>query len=92
LEKIKNERLMFVLGEAWFTVSCNANIQNNKYCYSENPNAVHEIPLHDLKIRVWCAVSAHRIIGPTVFEVTIKFQLLHFVNSDTILQVSASNR
>jgi hypothetical protein len=78
---------MFFLDEAWFTVSSSANIQNNKYWYSENQRA-----LHDLKIRVWCAVSAHKIIGPTVFEGTMKYQLLHLFNCDTVLQGITSNR
>jgi hypothetical protein len=29
----------------------------------ENPHAVHEVPLHDLNVGVWCEISAGRIIG-----------------------------
>jgi len=39
---------------------------------SENPNAVHEEPLHSEKIGVWCGMSRQRIIGPIFFEETIK--------------------
>ena len=39
---------------------------------SENPNAVHEEPLHSEKIVIWCGMSRQRIIGPIFFEETIK--------------------
>ena len=39
---------------------------------SENPNAVHEEPLHSEKIGVWCGMSRQRKIGPIFFEETIK--------------------
>jgi hypothetical protein len=47
------------------------NSQNNSYCSTENPHSIHEVPLHDVKIRVWCAVIMHRIIGPVFFQETI---------------------
>jgi hypothetical protein len=50
--------------EAWFELSGNVNSQNIRYWCSENPYAVHEVPLHDLEVGFWCAVSAHKIIGP----------------------------
>jgi hypothetical protein len=34
------------------------------YWSTENPHAVHEVSLHDLKRGVWCIVSMWRIIGP----------------------------
>jgi hypothetical protein len=46
-------------------------IQNNRYWSAENPHSIHEVPLHDVKIGVWCAISAHRIIGPVFFQETI---------------------
>jgi hypothetical protein len=42
-----------------------------RYWSTENPHAVHEVPLHDLKVGVWCAISARRIIGPVFFHETI---------------------
>ena len=39
---------------------------------SENPNTVHEEPLHSEKIGVWCGMSRQRIIGLNFFEETIK--------------------
>jgi hypothetical protein len=29
---------------------------------------VHDNPLHDLKVRIWCAVSLHKIVGLVFFE------------------------
>jgi hypothetical protein len=34
---------------------------------SENPRAIHEEPLHSVKIGVWCAVSRVLIVGPVIF-------------------------
>jgi hypothetical protein len=45
--------------EAWFHLSGHWD--------TENPHAVHEVPLHDEKVGVWCAVSGRRIIGPIFF-------------------------
>ena len=33
-----------------------------------NARLIHKIPLHDVKIGVWCAVSATRIIRPIIFS------------------------
>jgi len=38
---------------------------------SENPNAIHEEPLHSEKIGVWCVMSRRSIIGPIFFDATI---------------------
>jgi len=38
---------------------------------SENPNAIHEEPLHSEKIGVWFGMSRRRIIGPIFFDATI---------------------
>jgi hypothetical protein len=35
---------------------------------TENPHAVHETPLHRVKIGLWCTVSRPRIFGPIFFE------------------------
>jgi hypothetical protein len=41
--------------------------QNNRYWRTENPYAVHEVPFHDIKVGVWCAVSTQGIIGAMFF-------------------------
>jgi hypothetical protein len=50
--------LTFYSDEVWFISSGSVNSQNNKYWSTENPHAVHEEPMHDLKVGVWCANSA----------------------------------
>ncbi|PNF28643.1 hypothetical protein B7P43_G08721, partial [Cryptotermes secundus] len=32
---------------------------------------LHEKPLHCQKIRVWCAVSCHQVVGPIFFDTTV---------------------
>jgi hypothetical protein len=34
------------------------------YWSSHNPHLTHEVLLHPVKVDVWCAVSARRIVGP----------------------------
>jgi hypothetical protein len=38
------------------------------YWSSINPRQTFEVPLHDQKIGVWCAITASRIVGPIVSE------------------------
>lgn len=63
--------LTFFTDEAWFTLRGRVNSQNNRYWSQENPHDFHELPLHDSKIGVWCAVSENRILGPIFYEETI---------------------
>jgi hypothetical protein len=62
---------VFYTDEAWFHLSGYVNSQNNRYWSAENPHSIHEVPLHDVKIGVWCAISAHRITGPEYLQETI---------------------
>ena len=57
-------RLILFSDEAWFHFNGYISSQNNRYCSQDNPHRIHEIPLHDEWIRVWCAVNGYRIIGP----------------------------
>jgi hypothetical protein len=63
--------MFFMTDEAWFHLSGYVNSQNSRYWATENPNELHEQPLHDQKIGVWCGVSATRIIGPIFFDSTV---------------------
>ena len=74
-----NPLLYFMSDEAWFHISGYVNSQNTRYWSSENPHVIHETPLHDLKIDVWCAVSGTKIVGPIFFEST--------VNTDVYLHI-----
>jgi hypothetical protein len=60
--------LVFYTDEAWCHLSGYVNSQNNRYWSAENQHSVHKVPFHDVKIGVWCAISAHRIIGPVFFR------------------------
>jgi hypothetical protein len=47
-------QLLFITDEARFHVTCFVNSQNTRIWSEENPYAVHQIPLHD--IRLGCGV------------------------------------
>ena len=54
--------------EAHFHVNGNVNKQNMRYWAPANPRQLHQRPLHDPKVRVWCTVKATKLIGPYFFE------------------------
>ena len=60
-----------VTDEAWFHLSGYVNSQNSRHWAIENPHVIHESPLHPVKIGVWCAISAQRIVGPIFFNQTV---------------------
>jgi hypothetical protein len=64
---ILDPKLTFFTDEAWFHLSWYINAQNNRYWSSINPRQTFEVPLHDQKIGVWCAITASRIVGPIFF-------------------------
>jgi len=38
-----------------------------QWCF-KNSHAFHKFALHGLKVKVWCAVNAHKIIRPVVLK------------------------
>jgi hypothetical protein len=44
---------------------------NNRYCSLQNSNLTHEVPLHPVKVSVWYAEGARRIVVPVIFSETI---------------------
>jgi hypothetical protein len=64
-------QLTFCCNEAWFHLQGYINMQNNRYWSSQNPHLTHEAVLHPVKVSVWCALSAGRILGPLFFNKTI---------------------
>jgi hypothetical protein len=58
--------------------------QNNRYWSAGSPMLNHEVPLHDEKVHVWCAMSASRIIGSISCSETINLHL-YVTHCDTIL-------
>jgi hypothetical protein len=47
------------------------NTENIRYWSSQNPHLRYKVPLHPVKVGVWCAVSARRTAGPVLFNETI---------------------
>jgi len=58
----------YFLDKTWFTLNGNVNSQNNIYWCFKNPHAFHEVAVHDLKVGIWCAVSACKNLGPMFFK------------------------
>jgi hypothetical protein len=61
----------FFSDEAVCALKGNVNSQSNRFNVQENRCAVYSFPLHDLKLGVWCTVSAYKFIGPVFFKETI---------------------
>jgi hypothetical protein len=55
---LHDPELVFYSFEAWVTLKGSINSQNNIYWSTGTPHAVHELPLHVLKVGVWCVISA----------------------------------
>jgi hypothetical protein len=66
-----NSQLLFITNEAYFHLSGYVNARNTRIWNDKYPHSVHQIPLHDTKIGVWCAVSARQIIGPIFYHETV---------------------
>lgn len=54
--------------EAHFWLSGFVNKQNCRIWSDENPQEIHQVPLHPEKVTVWCALWSGGIIGPYFFE------------------------
>ena len=50
--------LILFSDEVRFYLSRHVDLQNNKNWSARNPVLIHEVPLHSMKVSVWCAVSA----------------------------------
>lgn len=59
---------VFMSDEAHFHLDGYVNVQNCRYWASENPQELHQRPLHSLKVTVWCCISKLGIVGPYFFE------------------------
>ncbi|KAL4107251.1 hypothetical protein QTP88_017631 [Uroleucon formosanum] len=68
LFEVNDDMLLFMSDEAHFHLDGFVNKQNCHYYAAENPQSLHERPLHSPKVTVWCAVSKKLIIGPYFFE------------------------
>ena len=54
--------------EAHFHLNGQVNTHNCHILESENPRAIHQVPLHPPKVTVWCGFTATFVIGPYFFE------------------------
>jgi hypothetical protein len=57
--------------DVWFHLPGYVITQNNHYWSSQNPHLTHEVPLHPVKVGVWCAVSARRVLGSLFCNETV---------------------
>ena len=62
------EMFMFFSDEAYFYLRLPINKQNNRYWGDTDQLYTVEVPLHDEKVLVWCAISASKCIGPYFFD------------------------
>lgn len=61
-------RQIIMSDEAHFSLNGAVNKQNCRFYAIENPQIIHEVPLYDQKVTVWCGVCAGMVIGPYFFE------------------------
>jgi hypothetical protein len=54
--------------EAHFHLNSSVNKQNFRYWSETNPQQVHERPLHNARVTVWCAIAEFGVVGPYFFE------------------------
>lgn len=68
LFEVNEDMVLLMSDEAHFHLNGYVNRQNCRYYAAENPQRLHERPLHSPKVTVWCAVAQNFIIGPFFFE------------------------
>lgn len=75
LEKIESNEIaldsILMTDEAHFYLNGDVNKQNYRYWSNENPQIIHEKPLHSPKVTVWMGVAAWGLIGPYFFDSTV---------------------
>ena len=54
--------------EAYFHLSGFVNKQNYRYWPPENPQEIHQHPLHSESLTVWCGIASFGVLGPYFFE------------------------
>jgi len=55
--------------EAHFHLSSYVNKQNYRYWAPENPQQLHQRPLHSERLTVCCGIASFGVLGPHFFEV-----------------------
>ena len=59
---------LLMSNEALFHFHGTVNNQNFRYWPHANPHELHQRPIYDPKVTVWCAVWSRGVIGPYFFE------------------------
>ena len=54
--------------EAHFHLSGYVNKQNYRYWARENPQELHQHPLHSERLTVWCGIASFGVLGPYFYE------------------------
>jgi len=54
--------------EAHFHLSGYVNEQNYRYWVLENPQELHQRPLYNERLTVWCGIASFGVLGPYFFE------------------------
>jgi hypothetical protein len=78
---------VFFRDEAWSHLSGYINSHTSRIWSAENLHTFHERLLHSLKVRVWCAVSRQKIIGPFFFSETAERYQELIMNLISLLEV-----
>ena len=74
---------LLMTDEAHFHLSGYVNKRNFHYWAPENPQELHQRPLHSERLTVWCGIASFGVLGPYFFEdnedatVTVTFK--HYV-------------
>ncbi|PNF29530.1 hypothetical protein B7P43_G01911 [Cryptotermes secundus] len=68
LQNIPSGAVLISSDEAHFHLSGTVNKQNFRYWSAENPQELHQRPLHSPRVTVWCAVAEFGVWGPYFFE------------------------
>jgi len=59
---------LLMTDEAHFHLSGYVNKQNYRYWAHENPQQLHQRPLHSERLTVWCGITSFGVLGPYFFE------------------------
>jgi hypothetical protein len=81
--KNKTQKNLHCFDKSWLSFNRNVYRYNNRCSGSKNFHVLHEVPLHGLQVRVSYAVSAQNCKACGLWK--NKFQLLHWIDTDTVL-------
>ena len=59
---------LLMTDEAHFHLSGYVNKQNYRYRAPENPQEIHQRPLHSERLNVWCGIASFGVLCPYFFE------------------------